>query len=71
MKIVKCGTKNTVAYRGTCQHCDSIMEEEAGKLRIEFEQQFSFAHAQCPVCRNMFVLYPTKDQYKSLKRTKH
>jgi hypothetical protein len=71
MKIIKRGSKNMVAYRGTCQRCGSVMEEESGKLTIEVDQQDSFAHAQCPVCKSGFVLYPTKDQYKPLKRTKH
>ena len=61
MKVVHRGKPSgETVYRGTCHNCKSIMEEKAAKLKIEHDQreQCTFAHAECPVCRRDFVLYP-------------
>ena len=49
-------------YRGICHRCKSVMEEVAGKLKIITDQREggTFAHADCPVCRHDFILYPKK-----------
>ncbi len=63
MRVIKEGIIPSKMFRGQCNICKSIMEENKGKLNVESYQRDPgpFAHAVCPVCSSNFVMYPKKD----------
>lgn len=63
MRIISKGTKKPPVYRGTCDKCGCVFEEDADKLIITHDQRefTSFAHVFCPQCNTAAIMYPVKN----------
>ena len=71
MKVVVKGTiPEERIWEGTCGRCNSVMEEEGGKLKImvETNKPLSYATTQCPVCFFTFIMHQTDRSIKKVSK---
>ena len=66
MKVIIQGiVPRSKTWRGICIKCRSLMEETESALKVECDQKedrYRFAHADCPVCKDKFTLYPMDEK---------
>jgi DNA-directed RNA polymerase subunit RPC12/RpoP len=59
MKKIEQGNKKKVLWVARCGECDSLFEEEVGKLNITSDQRDGdFAQSKCPDCGCQIFFYP-------------
>lgn len=60
VKVVKTGKIKKVVYKGTCHHCNSVLEaEESEVIDKTYDQRDggSFGNVICQVCKTSTFVY--------------
>lgn len=63
VRVVKRGKVPSKVFHGTCNNCQSELEEHADKLDIQYDQREGgeLAAVTCPVCNKATWLYPKEE----------
>ncbi len=57
-RIIKRGTKPREVFRGTCNKCGAVVEEDKDALKVVHDRDGSLAEISCPQCGSKMWTYP-------------